>query len=163
MFRRGWRILRLPEGKRICPFTCNTAEITLCFPSHIRGRRFMVGWRLKILRDVVAHRPFVHLSHRGCGPTLTIWSGGRSCIPWEEKPTWRTRGKAEGGIEIFFAPYVLVQHQGDDMVAARPNSAHFRREFGGLPGPPHSFCGPKSSLNAEVSLRVSVKRDSWLY
>lgn len=146
MFRRGWRILRLPEGKRICPFTCNTAEITLCFPSYIRGGGFMVGWRLKILRDVVAHHPFVHLSHRGCGPTLTIWTGGRSCIPWEEKPTWRTRGKAEGGIEIFFALYVLVQHRGDDTAAARPNSAHFRREFGGLPGPPHSFCGSKSSL-----------------
>lgn len=67
-----WHVFRLPEGKYICPFTCNPAEITLCFLSHVKGQQFMVGCSLKILRHVVTHHPFVHLSHRGCGSLVPL-------------------------------------------------------------------------------------------
>ncbi|KFO61907.1 hypothetical protein N302_06483, partial [Corvus brachyrhynchos] len=80
----------------------------------------------------------------GCGslvPPGTSGLVGTAAFVGREA-IWRTRGKAEGRIQVF-TPHVLYQHRGDVMVGAHPNAG---RDFVGLPDHPHSCCGSKSSL-----------------
>ncbi|TRZ17006.1 hypothetical protein HGM15179_010100 [Zosterops borbonicus] len=81
---------------------------------------------------------------RGCGslsPPGTYGLVGTAAFMGRE-PTWRTKGKGEGRIQVFTLR-VLVQHRGDVMVGAHPSSG---RDFGGLQHDPDSCCASKSSL-----------------